>query len=319
MNSMLFAARSPASALASNAHCGPTSDVLTSTVRYNFLTFNWGDAVQPRLGLAYNADLVKGDKVYGSWGIYQGIDAKSAIRSQPPFRIREDQSYFSRATGQFILEQIRGSSAGHFIPQGLTAPSYQEWVFGYAAPVGREFTVDVFYQYKSLKHPLEDTPRGANLYDSASYFGSNLRALLEARLPAIRTPSLVVQSERDPVVDPRGSERIFKRLGSPDKTHVLFNFERHGIRLPVMASVTITDRSGRTGWWTRGAERVSCSWEACRPRRHEATASGSISCCRTSRRRGRWRSSAMATRAIRSTPWNRRAFRICGDGATGSS
>ena len=54
---------------------------------------------------------------------------------------------------------------------------------------------------------------------------------VEPRLPAIHTPALVVQSERDPVVDPRGSERIFKRLGSPDKTHVLVNFDRHGILL----------------------------------------------------------------------------------------
>ncbi len=128
--------------------------------------------MQPRFGFAYNANLLNGDKFYGSWGIYQGIDAKSAIRSQAPFRIREDQSFFSRTTGQFLREQIRGSSAGHFIPQGLTAPSYQEIVAGYAAPVGRDFSVDVYYQYKTLKSPLEDTPRGANLYDPDVYFGS---------------------------------------------------------------------------------------------------------------------------------------------------
>lgn len=152
--------------------CGPTNAVNSATTRYNFLGFGWGDEVQPRIGLAYNADLVKGDKFYGSWGIYTGIDAKSALRSQAPFRIREDQSFFSRTTGQFLREQIRGSSAGHFIPQGLTAPSYQEWIAGYAAPVGREFSVDVYYQYKTLKNPLEDTPRGANLYDANVYFGS---------------------------------------------------------------------------------------------------------------------------------------------------
>jgi hypothetical protein len=147
--------------------CGRTNAVNTSTVRYNFLTFNWGDEVQPRIGVAYNADLVKGDKFYGSWGIYQGIDAKSAIRSQAPFRIREDETYFSRATGEFLRNNIRGSSAGHLIPQGLTVPSYQEWLAGYAAPVGSNFTVDVYYQYKTLKHPLEDTPVNPN-----AYFGS---------------------------------------------------------------------------------------------------------------------------------------------------
>ena len=147
--------------------CGPTTSAISADVRYNFLGFNWGDEVQPRLGFAYNADLMKGDKFYASWGIYQGIDAKSAIRSQAPFRVREDQSFFSRTTGQFLREQIRGSSAGHRIPQGLTAPSYQELLAGYAAPVGSDFSVDFFYQYKTLKNPLEDTP-----IDPANYFGS---------------------------------------------------------------------------------------------------------------------------------------------------
>ena len=146
---------------------GPTNVVNTSTTRYNFLGFNWGDEVQPRIGIAYNANLVNGDKFYGSFGIYSGIDAKSALRSQAPFRIREDQSFFSRTTGQFLREQIRGSSAGHRIPADLTAPSYQEVVLGYAAPVGRDFSVDVYYQYKNLKNPLEDTP-----IDPANYFGS---------------------------------------------------------------------------------------------------------------------------------------------------
>ncbi len=52
--------------------CGPTTAVNTSTVRYNFLTFNWGDEVQPRLGFAYNADLVNGDKFYANWGDLPG-------------------------------------------------------------------------------------------------------------------------------------------------------------------------------------------------------------------------------------------------------
>jgi len=147
--------------------CGPTAAVNTATTRYNFLGFNWGDEVQPRLGIAYNANLFDGDKFYGSYGIYQGIDAKSATRSQAPFRVREDQSFFSRTTGLWLREQIRGSSAGHQIPPNLTAPSYQEWVFGYAAPVGHNMSFDVFYQYKTLKNPLEDTP-----IDPANYFGS---------------------------------------------------------------------------------------------------------------------------------------------------
>jgi esterase/lipase/1-acyl-sn-glycerol-3-phosphate acyltransferase len=52
---------------------------------------------------------------------------------------------------------------------------------------------------------------------------------IESRLPTLSMPALVIQSERDPVVDPKGSEKIFKLIGSEDKTYIRYNFERHGI------------------------------------------------------------------------------------------
>jgi len=54
---------------------------------------------------------------------------------------------------------------------------------------------------------------------------------LEPRLNGIEIPSLVVQSSEDPVVDPRGSEKIFKRLGGRDKKYIVFSLNRHGILL----------------------------------------------------------------------------------------
>ncbi len=54
---------------------------------------------------------------------------------------------------------------------------------------------------------------------------------LETRLGGIEIPALVVQSNNDPVVDPRGSEKIFKKIGSRDKKYVLFSMNRHGILL----------------------------------------------------------------------------------------
>jgi esterase/lipase/1-acyl-sn-glycerol-3-phosphate acyltransferase len=54
---------------------------------------------------------------------------------------------------------------------------------------------------------------------------------LEPRLSGIEVPALVVQSSGDPVVDPRGSEKIFKRLGGRDKKYVVFSLNRHGILL----------------------------------------------------------------------------------------
>ena len=34
---------------------------------------------------------------------------------------------------------------------------------------------------------------------------------------------------KDPVVSPRGSRRLFKKLGADNKTYLLYNFDRHGI------------------------------------------------------------------------------------------
>ena len=54
---------------------------------------------------------------------------------------------------------------------------------------------------------------------------------LEPKLPDLKVPSLIVQSSRDPVVDPKGSRKIFELLGTDDKEYRLFNFDRHGILL----------------------------------------------------------------------------------------
>ena len=52
---------------------------------------------------------------------------------------------------------------------------------------------------------------------------------LEKRLPSLTVPAMVAQASEDPVVDPRGSRRIFELIGSEDKRYVLFHFGRHGI------------------------------------------------------------------------------------------
>lgn len=54
---------------------------------------------------------------------------------------------------------------------------------------------------------------------------------VEDCLKSVEVPALVVQSVADPVVDPRGSRRVFDRLGSQEKKYILFNLARHGILL----------------------------------------------------------------------------------------
>jgi esterase/lipase/1-acyl-sn-glycerol-3-phosphate acyltransferase len=58
-----------------------------------------------------------------------------------------------------------------------------------------------------------------------------LMEFLEPKLPGVASPTLVIQSHGDPVVNPKGSRRLFDLLGSGQKEYVLFNFNRHGILL----------------------------------------------------------------------------------------
>jgi esterase/lipase/1-acyl-sn-glycerol-3-phosphate acyltransferase len=52
---------------------------------------------------------------------------------------------------------------------------------------------------------------------------------VEERLPEITTPALIIQSKGDPVVDSKGTNLLFERLGSQQKDYRLLDFERHGI------------------------------------------------------------------------------------------
>jgi hypothetical protein len=155
--------------------CGSsTAPPAASDIRYNFMTFNWDQELQPRLGFSWNTNLIQNDKVYGSYGEYAGVDQKSTSRSFAPFRIRQDQAYFDRTTGVLLGSQFRGSSGGKFIPSDLKPPRYQELILGYSAAATKDVTFDLYYQYRNLKHGFEDTPRldAGSPFDPNVYFGS---------------------------------------------------------------------------------------------------------------------------------------------------
>lgn len=58
-----------------------------------------------------------------------------------------------------------------------------------------------------------------------------LMTQLSPKLKEIQKPVLVVQSRKDPVVSPKGTRKLFDKLGSEVKEYYLFDFQRHGILL----------------------------------------------------------------------------------------
>src|SRR5207244_1667848 len=93
---------------------------------------------------------------------------KSTSRSFAPFRIRQDEAYFDPTTGVFEGQNVRGSSAGKFIPGDLKPPYTDELVVGYAAPVTNAISVETYFQYRQTRDIFEDAP-GINTAEPNRY------------------------------------------------------------------------------------------------------------------------------------------------------
>jgi len=52
---------------------------------------------------------------------------------------------------------------------------------------------------------------------------------LESKLKTIKVPTLVVQSRKDPVVNPKGTFSLFEKLAAEPKEYYIFDVDRHGI------------------------------------------------------------------------------------------
>lgn len=93
--------------------------------------------------------------------------------------------------------------------------------------VGREGAAKEFVQ-NSPENPHINYKRNPIAGVSAL---ERLMDQLEPKLPRITIPARVIQGSGDPVVDPRGSKKVFERLGAQDKQYIVLNFDRHGIVL----------------------------------------------------------------------------------------
>lgn len=52
---------------------------------------------------------------------------------------------------------------------------------------------------------------------------------IEPVIPSVKVPALVIQAHDDPVVDPKGSRKVYELLGSQNKSYVVLNINRHVI------------------------------------------------------------------------------------------
>lgn len=123
-----------------------------------FLSFGFGDEIQPRLGVNYQIREGRGDKVYANWGRYYAMDQKSSARSLAPARLFFNDAIFNRTTGVLISDLPRASTTGKLINPGIKPTYTDEWLVGYATPLVGVWSVDVFYINRESFDFIEDIP-----------------------------------------------------------------------------------------------------------------------------------------------------------------
>jgi hypothetical protein len=139
--------------------------------RCTFLRFGFSDEIQPRLGVNFNLRDGKGDKVYANYGRYYNMDQKSSGRSLAPRRIFQREAIFDLG-GVLISDGPRASTTGKYIDHALEPTYNDEWLAGYATPIGSDWSADVFFMYRNTDNFIEDVP--SVVPDTGPYAAANL-------------------------------------------------------------------------------------------------------------------------------------------------
>ena len=122
-----------------------------------FLTFGFGDEIQPRLGVNYNLRKDAGDKVYFNYGRYYSMDQKSSARSLAPNRLFTNLALFNRTTGAVISNGPESNTTGKVL-RPMDPTFMDEFTVGYATPIFTEWSLDVFYLHRDTDNFIEDFP-----------------------------------------------------------------------------------------------------------------------------------------------------------------
>jgi hypothetical protein len=134
----------------------PEQNIDTGSV--DLVTFGFLDEIQPRLGVAVVPDTRVGDKVYANYGRYYNLDNRSFARAAAPRRISRADGFFDLTTGALISDAPRASESGKVILPGLEPTYTDEILAGYARPLSRSWTAEVWAMYRTTNDIIEDFP-----------------------------------------------------------------------------------------------------------------------------------------------------------------
>jgi hypothetical protein len=132
-------------------------DTMIGNGTIELVTWDFLDQVQPRLGVSFVPDVSGNDKLYANYGRYYNNDNRSFARAAAPRRIFTSDAWIDAGTGAVLLDLPRASETGKIILPGLEPTFTDEFLAGYARPVG-DWTAEVWGMYRRTDDFIEDFP-----------------------------------------------------------------------------------------------------------------------------------------------------------------
>ncbi|MEO8431250.1 MAG: carboxypeptidase regulatory-like domain-containing protein [Acidobacteriota bacterium] len=130
------------------------------------LTINWAKQFQPRVGVAFEIDQNAHDKVYANFARYDNLDNQSIARSASPIRLFRTDAFFNRTTGAFIGSTTRSNNQDKRVLPGIDPTFTDEYLVGYARPLGHGYSVEGYGIYRRTRDVIEDfAANGSNFTD----------------------------------------------------------------------------------------------------------------------------------------------------------
>ena len=136
---------------------GETSDITrTQKFKKKILTFDWDQQIQPRLGVSFVPQVDLGDKLYAFYGRYNNTENKSLVRAGSPTRIFTTRATFD-ATGKLTGPEVPAANTQtKTIDKGIDPQYTDEYIVGYARPLTRAWSTELFGIYREVGDIFED-------------------------------------------------------------------------------------------------------------------------------------------------------------------
>jgi hypothetical protein len=124
-------------------------------VKAKILTFDWGQQIQPRLGMTFVLDPALGDRLFFSAGRYMNTENKSLTRAASPTRIFTTRATFD-VNGNLISDVPAANTQNKKIDAGLDPMYTDEISAGYGRPLGGGWSAEVYGVYREVNDIFED-------------------------------------------------------------------------------------------------------------------------------------------------------------------